>query len=138
MTAPRLNEAVPSASRIAVLFDVATREQQLAQRVAKTLGITVLPQELRDPPYDCDGALRSATNEKAEAVLILSSGAFFQDRFRILNAMQRYRLPLVATTPFANAGPSLCYGANFSDMFARATNYVTIPQLLLRADEVIQ
>ena len=73
-----LEEAVPSAKRIAVLFENSTREQQhIAQSAAKALGVTLLPQELRGQPYDYDGALRVAAGDKADAVLMLSSGAFF-------------------------------------------------------------
>ena len=120
-----LKEAVPSAGRIAVLLDAATRQQlRSAQSAAKTLGVTLLPQELRGDPYDYDGALRAATNEKVEAVLILSSGRFFPDRFKLMETVQRYRLPSMASTPFRDAGALLCYGADFPDMFRRAAEYV--------------
>lgn len=120
-----LKEAVPSARRIAVLYDASTNGQQrLALAASKALDVTLLPQELRGTTYDYDGALRAAINEKAQAVLILSSGRFFPDRFTIMNAIQKYRLPSMATTPFVDAGPLLCYGANFPDMYRRTAGYV--------------
>jgi putative ABC transport system substrate-binding protein len=119
-----LKEAVPSASRIAVLFDFSTRDQlRMAQAAASNLGVTLLPQELRGTPYDYEGALRAATREKANAVLILSSGEFFFDRFKIMNSTRQLRLPSIATMPFADAGPLLCYGPNFVTMFALAARY---------------
>lgn len=117
--------AVPSAKRIAILFDDASRDQQqVAQSAAPSLGVTLLPQELRGSPYDYDAALRAAASDKAEAALILSSGAFFPGRFTLMSAIQKHRLPSMASLPFRDAGAMLCYGANFFDMYTRAAEYV--------------
>jgi len=120
-----LHDTVPSASRIAVLFDAATRgQQEVAQSAAKALGVTLLSQELRGYSYDYDGALRVAMQAQARAVLILSSGRFFPDRFTLLSAIQKYRLPSMATTAFADAGALLCYSVYFPDVYVRAAEYV--------------
>ena len=47
----------------------------------------------RGQPYDYDGALRVAAGDKADAVLILSSGAFFVGRFILMGAIRKHRLP---------------------------------------------
>jgi putative ABC transport system substrate-binding protein len=120
-----LKEAVPSATRIAVLFDDASRAQrQIAQDVANSLGVILLPHELRGSPYDYDAALRASVGNKAEAVLILSSGAIFPGRFTLMSAIQKHRLPSMASVPFRDAGAMLCYSANFVHMYARAAEYV--------------
>jgi len=120
-----LKEAVPRATRIAVLFDDSTREQQRrAQEEAKPLGVTLLPQELRGDSYDYDGAIRAAVNDKAGAVLILSSGVFFSGRFKLFDAIDRARLPSMASPAFRDAGAMLCYGANFLYMYVRAAEIV--------------
>jgi len=119
-----LKEALPSARRIAALFDFSTRDHlRQAQAAASNLGVTLLPQELSGTTYDYEGALRAAIREEATAVLILSSGEFFAYRFKISDAMRRLGLPSVATMPFADAGALLCYGPNFETMFALAARY---------------
>lgn len=120
-----LREAAPSARRIAALFDNSTRAQlEAAQSAAKTLGVSLLPQELSGNPYDFDGAVRNAVGDKAEAVLILSSGSFFPARFTLMSAIQKHRLPSMGSLPFKDAGIMLCYGANFFDMWTRAAELV--------------
>jgi len=119
-----LHDAVPTANRIAVLFDAATRGQyEVVQDAAKTLGVTLLSQELHGRLYDYEGALRIVSGARAQAVLILSSGRFFVDRVALMSAIQKYRLPSMATTAFADTGALLCYSVNFTDVWVRAAEY---------------
>ena len=119
-----LQEAVPSIRRVAVLFDTFTREQKdLAQDAAKDLGVDMLPLEVQGNVYDYGGALDDAVRQKADAVLILSSGEFFRDRFAIMKAINAHQLPSMATTPLADAGPLLCYGPDFPKMYFLAAKY---------------
>jgi putative ABC transport system substrate-binding protein len=120
-----LKEAVPSARRVAVLFDISSRDQyRVAQSAAPQLGVTLLPRELQGDPYDFEGAVRSAAADQADAVLILSSGAFYPARHILMNAIQQHRLPSMGSLPFQDAGTMLCYSANFHEIFARAADYV--------------
>ncbi|HET7526038.1 MAG TPA: hypothetical protein VFK10_08865 [Burkholderiaceae bacterium] len=63
------------------------------QWVAGVARVILLPKELRGSPYDYDAALRASVGNKAEAVLIFSSGAFFPGRFTLMSAIQKHRLP---------------------------------------------
>jgi putative ABC transport system substrate-binding protein len=119
-----LHEAAPTARRIGVLFDAATREQlDAAQPAAHNLGLTLLPQELSGTIYDYDGALRASIAAGAKAALVLSSGRFFPDRFVIVEQLQKYRLPALTTTAFADAGALLCFSVNFPEVYVRAAEY---------------
>ena len=120
-----LHEAVPSAHRIGVVFDAATRGQyDVVQAAAKALSVVLVSQELHGPTYDYDGALRTIAGARAQALLILSSGRFFVDRSALFAAIQKYRLPSMATTAFADSGALLCYSVHFPDVYVRAAEYV--------------
>ena len=119
-----LKEAVPSAKRVAALFDNSTRDQyRVAESAAPQLGITLLPRELQGNPYDFEGAVQSAANDRADAVLILSSGVFFPARHILMDAIRKHRLPSMGSVPFRDAGTMLCYSANFHDIWMRAADY---------------
>ncbi len=120
-----LHEAVPSASRIGVVFDAATRGQHDdVQTAAKVLQVALVSHELYGSIYDYDGALRTIAGARAQALLILSSGRFFVDRVALFAAIQKYRLPSMATTAFADSGAFLCYSVHFPDVYVRAADYV--------------
>jgi len=119
-----LKEALPKVTRVAALFDFATRDQfHGAEDAAKKLGIALLPHELRGSPYDFEAALDAAAAAKAQAVLALSSGAFFALRDKMIGAASKHRLPVVANPNFAEAGALVSFGASFSLLFERAAEY---------------
>jgi putative tryptophan/tyrosine transport system substrate-binding protein len=120
-----LHEVAPGARRIGVLYDAATREQlEAAQAAAKNLSIALLPQQLSGATYDYEAAVRTAVAAKAQAVLVLSSGRFFPDRFVIVEVFQKYRLPYLTTTAFADAGSLLCFSVDFPQLYIRAAELV--------------
>lgn len=60
-----LREVLPKATRVAALFDRATRDQLNAtEEAAKKLSITVLPYEMRGNPYDFAAALSAAATPR--------------------------------------------------------------------------
>ncbi|HEY8250427.1 MAG TPA: ABC transporter substrate binding protein, partial [Burkholderiales bacterium] len=74
-------------------------------------------------PYDVEAALGAAASAKAQAALVLSSGAFFVVRDKLIAAAHRHRLPVVANPNYAEAGALVAFGASFSHMYARAAEY---------------
>ena len=97
-----LNEALPGVKRVAALFDASTHDQfRAANEVAAKLGIEMLPHELRGSPYDVEAALGAAASAKAQAVLVLSSGAFFVSRDKLIAAAHR-------ASPARSRKPELC------------------------------
>ena len=119
-----LKETLPQATRVAVLFDASSRDEyQPAGQVATKLGIALLPYELRGNPYDFETALGAAATAKAQAVLALTSGAFFPAREKWIGAARKLRLPVVANPNYAEAGALVSFGASFPHMYARAAEY---------------
>ena len=120
-----LKETLPKVTRVAALFDSSTKDQyHAAEKAAKKLGIALLPQELRGSPYDFETALSAAAAAKAQAVLALSTGAFYASRDKWIGAASRHRLPVIANPNYAEAGALVSFGASFPQMYARAADYV--------------
>ena len=120
-----LAEVLPNARKVAVLWDAFSHDQlQFAVQTAKGLKISLLPFELRGNSYDFDAPLQAAKAQRAQAVLALSSGAFFQVRQNMFAAANAQRLPVVANSNYADAGALIAFGANFSQMYRRAAEYV--------------
>lgn len=122
-----LKETLPKVTRVAALFDSSTKDQyHAAEEAAKELGIALLPHELRGSPYDFEAALSAAASAKAQAVLALSSGAFFPSRDKWIGAASKHRLPVIANPNYAEAGAIVSFGASFPRMYARAAEYVDL------------
>lgn len=121
-----LKEALPGASRVAVLWDAVSADQlKAAIHAASSLRVELRPLELRNPPYDFDGALREAARGRADAALLLAFPLAFRDRAQIAQLALKHRVPTVSPfREYAEAGGLMAYGANLSDMFRRAAEYV--------------
>jgi len=129
LTAKRLEllkEALPGVSRVAVLWDTFSADQlKAAQAAAKSLGLQLQPVEMRNPPYDFEGAFAAASRGSGGALLVLMSPVFFAERARMADLAAKKRLPaMFGLRQWAEAGGLMAYGANISDMFRRAAYYV--------------
>jgi len=123
-----LREAVPKASRVAVLMNpdsssspVLLRETQAA---AQALAVTLQLLEVRKAD-DFEGAFAAMTRERDSALLVLPHPFIFAHARRIVDLAARSRLP--AMYPFAEfveAGGLMAYAANAPDMFRRAAYFV--------------
>src|SRR4051812_3771166 len=119
-----LKEALPKLTRVAALYDASTRDQlQAVSTVAAELGVSLEPQQLSGNQYDFDAALEASAAAQAQAVLALSSGAFFGPRERWIATAHRLRLPVAANPNYSDAGALIAFGANFPRMYARAAEY---------------
>jgi putative ABC transport system substrate-binding protein len=121
-----LKDALPQLTRIAVLWDAFSADELPAARTAaRGLGVHLQPIELRQPPYDYAGALSTAAAGRAEAVLPLTSPEFFLERIHLLEGLRTHRLPAMHhQREFAVAGGLMAYGANITEAFRRAADYV--------------
>ena len=120
-----LAEVLPEARRVAVLWDHFTRDQlKSVEEPARKLDIALLSFEMRGNVYEFDAAIRSAKSQKAQAVLVLSSGAMFSAREKLLAAANAARLPLCAPLQWAEPGALIAFGASFPHMYRRAAEYV--------------
>jgi putative tryptophan/tyrosine transport system substrate-binding protein len=120
-----IKEALPAATRIAMLYDTLTRDQfEAAQSTAKRIGLAVLPFELGGESYNYQGPIEQAAKQQVHAILSLSSGRFYALRDKIVGAAFRRRLPVIANTNWADSGALVSYGTDFSEMYRRAADYV--------------
>ena len=117
-----LKEVVPRLSRVAMLWDPATGPAQVkaAEAAARVLRLQLQALEARSPS-DFETAFRSATKERAGAVLVLSSPVFNSSRKQIADLATRNRLPAITPFPgFAVDGGLLGYGPDLLSMFRQA------------------
>ena len=120
-----LSEVLPDARRVAVLWDQFTRDQlKSVQDSAKKLNIALLPFEMRGNVYQFDAPLQAAKAQKAQAVLLLSSGPFFPVRDKMFAAAYAQRLPVITNPNYADAGALIAFGASFAHMYRRGAEYV--------------
>jgi ABC-type uncharacterized transport system substrate-binding protein len=121
-----LKEAVPSASRVAVLGDPlgSVHSRTEIEAAARLLGVQLQPLDVRDPK-DLDGAFQAATAARAHAVITIPSTFFAMHRARVAELALKHRLPAGSIeTGFADAGGLMSYGPNIPNSFRRAATYV--------------
>ena len=121
-----LKEAVPSLTRVAVLWNPDHRDPEYRDitMAARQLGIHTQSLEVRKPE-DFDGAFRSATGARAEALMVVSSRFMNLSRSRVLEFAGRQRIPLVTGWgPWVPAGGLLSYGPNLDVLTRRAASHV--------------
>jgi putative tryptophan/tyrosine transport system substrate-binding protein len=123
-----LKEAVPQASRVAVLWNAAypgkALEWQDTQVAARALSMTLQSVEVRGPD-DFDGAFAAIVRERPDALLTFSEPLTLVHQTRIVDCAAQNRLPLMSEVKeFAEAGGLMTYGASLPDLFRRAAYYV--------------
>jgi len=131
LTAKRLeilNETVPSAGRIAVLFNPEGRVPMLAlkeaQATAEKLGLQIQALEMQTPE-DIESAFRSARRERAGAIITVAGGFTGFYRSRIVNLAAKNRLPaMYNNASFVEIGGLMTYASDQREEFRRAALYV--------------
>jgi putative ABC transport system substrate-binding protein len=121
-----IGELNPKARRVGMLWDRLCVDQlNEAQKHASRLKIELVPIELRGESYDYRGTLGAVTGARLEILMVGMSPLFFRDRARLFEATNAERLATVCgQREFAEAGAVLSYGANMSNMYRRAAEYV--------------
>jgi len=124
-----LKEIVPKLARVAVFGSSASldnaqslKEVELA---AGAVGVKLQYLDVRDPK-DIATAYRAASKERADAVLIMISGAIaLTHQNEIADLAVKHRLPAIyERESFVEAGGLLSYGVNRLDLDRRAAVYV--------------
>jgi ABC-type uncharacterized transport system substrate-binding protein len=123
-----LKEAVPTAKRLAVLWNpnntINKLELKEATTAAEALGLIPLPIEIR-LLEDIDGAFVAMTSQHADAALVHSSPLTFPNRSQIVKAALKARMPtLGALREYAETGVLMSYGPSYADHCERAATYV--------------
>jgi putative ABC transport system substrate-binding protein len=124
-------EAFHDLSRLAVLVNPEVQDSALvlkeARASAQFLGFSLYAAEAREPK-DFDSAVKQASEQRCNGMLVSTvEGFFFANRFDIIEAAAKHRMPAVfAAPPFglAKAGALLSYGASTPDMLKRSAGYV--------------
>ena len=129
-----LKEAVPKASRVAVLWSPsrrsagATRASDLAfeetRTAAQALGVQLQSLEVGGPD-DFDPAFSAMRRQHADALLLISNSLLFTHRRRLADLALNHRMPaMFEFREYAEAGALIAYGANLDDLSRRAATYV--------------
>ena len=126
-----LKQAVPGASRFAVLWQPGgtseRRDKDMLQRAevaAQALGVRLQLHEARGPA-DLNRAFSEMTRAHADALIVLTSSAFFDERRRLVDLAAKNRLPTVYPwREGVDAGGLMAYGSDLADLSRRAATYV--------------
>jgi putative ABC transport system substrate-binding protein len=127
----QLTQAVPGVTRVAVLWQPGglgeRTERDLlkgAEVATRALGVRLQVVEARGPA-DFDRAFSDMTRARADALTVLTSTMFNNERRRLVDLAAKNRLPAVYPwREFVDAGGLMSYGPNLADLFRRAATYV--------------
>jgi len=123
-----LKEAVPQASRVAVLWNAANPgkvlEWQETQRAAQALGVTLQSVEVRTPA-DFEPAFAALTKGRPDALITFMEGLTIAHRHQIVDFTTQHRLPMMAENRiFVEAGGLMSYGVTPRALYGHLAVYV--------------
>ncbi len=123
-----LKEAVPKASRVAVLANPANAYTPLlvkeTEAAARSLGVRVQFMEVRGADA-FEGAFSAVTKERPSALFTLFDPLMVAHRTRIVEFANKNLLPaMYAHREFAESGGLMAYGSDLRDNYRRGANYV--------------
>jgi putative ABC transport system substrate-binding protein len=122
-----LKQIVPSASRVAVLWQPGVYSEQTMKEMvsetedaARVLGVQLKFLGARNPS-DFEGAFSALSGAHADALLVFPSPMLYLEYRRIVDLVTKNRLPAVYPWREAvDAGGLMAYGANILDLSRRA------------------
>lgn len=123
-----LNEAIPSARRVAILSNPANAGHPRAvdniKGVARTLGVSLQLLEAR-APAEFDDAFAAMTKGRAQALLVVSDSLFGSHADRLAELAVKHRLPTIhGARSNVDAGGLIFYGPNLVNQLRQAAVYV--------------
>ncbi|MEO6269156.1 MAG: ABC transporter substrate-binding protein [Lautropia sp.] len=123
-----LKQAVPTASRIAVLWNLdnpaMTRRYQTIEKAANTLRLTVQPLGVRAPD-DFEMAFSTMTRERPDALMMTTDTLTTLNRKRVIEFTATYRIPAMYEFDFlVQEGGLMAYGPSNDDIYRRTAVYV--------------
>jgi ABC-type uncharacterized transport system substrate-binding protein len=122
-----LREMLPHLRRLAVMIDVGFPQSALEMReasvAARSLGIEILPLEIRRAEDIVP--VFATLNGSAQALYAVGSALVDTNRARIIKLASDARLPMLfSNRDHVQAGALMSYGANFLDLFRRSAELV--------------
>ena len=121
-----LTQTVPELARVVVLWDRYSADQfEAAREAARSLRIRLDGIECVDPPYDYERLLAGVEGEHRDALLLMTSPVFIQDRQRLSSVALGHRLPsMFPFREWVDEGGMMSYSASLTDMNRLAADYV--------------
>jgi putative ABC transport system substrate-binding protein len=121
-----LREVVPRATRIGVLTpaDPAARAQLAeVQRMARALGMVVVPVEVGNGDYD--RAFRILASERVDGLYVAAAPVFFRDRRQIVERAARFRMPAIYEwREYVEEGGLMAYATSLAALHTRIADYI--------------
>jgi len=123
-----LKEAIPAASRVAVLWRPSNPSYKNFLRrfdaVVRATGVKIIPIDV-ESRADLEAAFEAIGKGRIDGVLVQSDDLFINEGARIIELAAMYRIPAIYRLGYqAQAGGLMAYGANIPDMYRRAGFYV--------------
>lgn len=121
-----LTETVPRLQRVAVLWDaqIAASQYRATEEAARTVKVTLLSFPVRQAE-EFAAAVDLARQQRAQALVLLSSPSMFVHLPRLAELSAQHRLPAISVFPqFADLGGLMGFGPNLPDLYRRAAAYV--------------
>jgi ABC-type uncharacterized transport system substrate-binding protein len=123
-----LNEAVPAASRVAIIWNpvnpAGARYVTVLQGAAGKLGVALHLQAV-SAPDQFEGAFASIVAAQAQALIVVVDPLTVRYRDRVVELAMRHRLPaMYGFREFIDAGGLIAYGVNVPYLCRRAAGYV--------------
>ena len=120
-----LKEAVPTTSRVGILWSGSGGGFKGYEAAAQTLKIPFQSLEVRTPNRDLEGVFQAAKKGRANALIAVSNIRLTGYHKRIVDLAIKNRLPsMYETDRWVEAGGLMSYGADDADSFQRAAVYV--------------
>ena len=123
-----LKEAVPTASRIAVLWNAQDQAMTLRYReidhAARVLGVSVQPLGVREPD-DFERAFSAMNRERPDAMFMVTDSLTTLNRRRVIDYAEAHRIPaMYEYASLVYEGGLMSYGPSNDDLFRHAAVYV--------------
>ena len=120
-----LKEAVPTTSRVGILWSGSGGGFKGYEAAAQALKIPFQSLEIRTPNPDFEGVFQAAKKSRANALIVVSNIRLAGYHKRIVDLAIKNRLPSMCETDrWVEAGGLISYGADDADSFQRAAVYV--------------
>ena len=121
-----LREAMPHARRLALIWDMASREQaKAAASAGRMLGFEPRLIEVAGETLSYRAALQPQHDAATEPFVIPASPIFLRDRAAIAQILTERRIPSIsAFRENAEAGALMSYGVDLVGVFADAADYI--------------
>ncbi len=123
-----VKETLPKVSRVAVLFQPTYDggvQLKASEAAARSLGVRLQALKV-ERPDDFATAFAEVQKNRAEALIVSSSGLFYVHRIRLVEFAAKHRLPTIYHQSgfVVGSGGLMSYGPDFHDLFRRSATYV--------------